>query len=110
MTGNIVAFGYEAEGFGSDDVSMFEITPQGKIIWNAKIQVPYVGMLHDFAVTEKHIVFYVIPLAIDEAQIEDGGIHWSWDGQSRPTSASCAAAATARTCNGSRARRAAPRT
>ncbi len=78
MTGNMVAFGYEAEGFGSKTVSIFEITPQGKMVWNAKIQVPYVGMLHDFAVTEKHIVFYVIPLAIDEKQMQEGGIHWSW--------------------------------
>jgi carotenoid cleavage dioxygenase-like enzyme len=79
-TGNLVAFGYEADGFGSDAVSMFEITPQGKIIWNAKVHVPYVGMLHDFAVTEHHIVLYVMPLAMDQAQLKDGGIHWSWDG------------------------------
>jgi carotenoid cleavage dioxygenase-like enzyme len=78
MTGNMVAFGYEAEGFGSKTVSIFEFTPQGKMVWNAKIQVPYVGMLHDFAVTEKHVVFYVIPLAIDEKQMQEGGIHWSW--------------------------------
>lgn len=83
-SGNLVAFGYEAEGFGSNVVSVFEITAEGKVIWNAKIQVPYVGLLHDFAVTEKHIVFYVIPLAFDEAQMQRGGIHWSWDG-SRPT-------------------------
>jgi carotenoid cleavage dioxygenase len=30
------------------------------------------------------VVFYVIPLAFDEAQMRDGGIHWSWDG-SKPT-------------------------
>jgi carotenoid cleavage dioxygenase-like enzyme len=83
-TGNMIAFGYEAEGHGSDVVSMFEITPQGKIVWNAKIQVPYVGMLHDFAVTQNHIVFYVIPLAFDEAQMARGSIHWSWDG-TKPT-------------------------
>jgi carotenoid cleavage dioxygenase len=41
-------------------------------------------MLHDFAVTQKHVVFYVIPLAFDEAQLQSGGIHWSWDG-TRPT-------------------------
>ena len=40
---------------------------------------PYVGMLHDFAVTENFIVFYVIPLQFDQAQIERGGIHWSWN-------------------------------
>jgi carotenoid cleavage dioxygenase len=84
MTGNMVAFGYEAEGFASDVVSMFEITPQGKIIWNAKVHVPYVGMLHDFAVTEKHIVLYVIPMALDEAQMKSGGPHWSWD-STKPT-------------------------
>jgi len=78
-TGNMVAFGYEAEGHGSDVVSMFEITPGGRIVWDAKVQVPYVGMLHDFAVTQNYIVLYVIPLAIDEAQMARGGIHWSWD-------------------------------
>ena len=83
-TGNMVAFGYESEGLASNVVSMFEITPQGKMAWNAKVQVPYVGMLHDFAVTEKHIVFYVMPLAIDEAQMKDGGPHWSWDA-AKPT-------------------------
>jgi carotenoid cleavage dioxygenase len=83
-TGNMVAFGYEAEGHGSDVVSMFEITPQGEITWNAKIRVPYVGMLHDFAVTTNHIVFYVIPMTMDEQQMRNGGIHWSWDG-TRPT-------------------------
>jgi len=80
----LVAFGYEATGHGSDDVSIFEITPQGKVVWNAMIKVPYVGMLHDFAVTKNHVVFYVIPLAIDEQQMKNGGIHWSWDG-TKPT-------------------------
>jgi carotenoid cleavage dioxygenase len=84
VTGNMVAFGYEATGFGSRDVSAFEITPQGEIVWSAMVEVPYVGMLHDFAVTEKHIVFYVIPLAFDLPQMESGGIHWSWD-PSKPT-------------------------
>jgi carotenoid cleavage dioxygenase len=83
-SGNLLAFGYESDGFGSNVVSAFEVTPQGKVIWNAKIQVPYVGLLHDFAVTQKHIAFYVIPLAFDEAQLQRGGIHWSWDG-TRPT-------------------------
>ena len=69
-TGNMVAFGYEAEGHGSDVVTMFEFTPQGRKVWDAKIQVPYVGMLHDFAVTENYIVFYVIPMAIDQAQMD----------------------------------------
>lgn len=78
-TGDIIAFGYEARGFGTDDVNVFQITPQGKMVWSAWIKVPYVSMIHDFAVTQKHIVFYVMPLAFDEQQIKNGGIHWSWN-------------------------------
>ena len=83
-TGNMVAFGYEAKGFGTDDINVFEYTPQGKRIWSAWIKVPYIGMLHDFAVTQKHVIFYVIPLAFDLEQMKRGGIHWSWDG-TKPT-------------------------
>jgi carotenoid cleavage dioxygenase-like enzyme len=79
VTGNIVAFGYEADGFGSDAVSIFEITPAGKIPWSAKIKAPYVGMLHDFSVTENYIAFYAHPLTIDYDQMKSGGIHWSWN-------------------------------
>ena len=78
-TGNIVAFGYESEGFGSDIVTAFEITPAGKKIWEAKVKVPYVGMLHDFAVTDNYVILYVIPMAMDKEQLAKGGIHWSWD-------------------------------
>jgi carotenoid cleavage dioxygenase len=83
-SGNLVAFGYEARGFGSDEVNVFEYTPAGKRIWNAWVKVPYVGMLHDFAVTRRHVVFYVVPLAFDEEQMKRGGIHWSWD-NTKPT-------------------------
>ncbi len=83
-TGNMVAFGYEATGLGADDVSVFEFTPGGRLVWNTMIKVPYVGMLHDFAVTERHIVFYVIPMVFDDEQMRNGGIHWAWD-DSKPT-------------------------
>jgi carotenoid cleavage dioxygenase-like enzyme len=82
-TGNLVAFGYEAKGHGSDDVNVFEFTPAGRKVWDAWVKVPYVGMLHDFAVTQNFIVLYVIPLAFDAEQMARGGIHWSWNsGQS----------------------------
>jgi carotenoid cleavage dioxygenase-like enzyme len=83
-TGNIVAFGYEAEGFGSDVVAVFELDKgTGRKIWEARIKVPYVGLLHDFGVTENHIVLYVVPLAMDMEQMQRGGVHWSWDATRR---------------------------
>jgi carotenoid cleavage dioxygenase len=83
VTGNIVAFGYEADGFGSDVVAVFEIDKDGNKVWEARIQVPYVGLLHDFAVTENHVLFFVIPLAIDYEQMKAGGVHWSWQGDKK---------------------------
>jgi carotenoid cleavage dioxygenase-like enzyme len=79
VTGNMIAFGYEARGFGSDVVSVFEIDKQGKKVWGTEFKVPYVGLLHDFAVTENHIAFFVVPISIDHEQMKRGGIHWSWD-------------------------------
>ena len=77
-SGNLIGFGYEAKGFNTNDVNVFEFTPQGKKVWDVWVKVPYVGMLHDFAVTENYIVLYVIPMKIDLEQMEKGGIHWSW--------------------------------
>lgn len=78
-SGNLVGFGYEARGFGSDAIAAFEISPQGTKVWEAEVQMPYVSSLHDFAVTENHLIFFVTPLAIDHEQMRRGGIHWSWD-------------------------------
>jgi len=79
VTGNLVAFGYEARGFGSDTIAIFEIDPLGRKVWSAEVTMPYVSSIHDFAVTENHIAFFLTPLAIDPEQMRRGGIHWSWD-------------------------------
>jgi carotenoid cleavage dioxygenase len=106
-TGNIVAFGYEARGFGSDAIAVFEIDRAGRKVWGAEVRMPFVSSVHDFAVTENHIAFFLIPLAIDHEQMRRGGIHWSWDkDRKKATWDSCAVMEMARTCAGSRARRA----
>jgi carotenoid cleavage dioxygenase-like enzyme len=78
-TGEMIGFGYEAKGFGSDDIAVYAIDKDGNISWEAWIKVPYVGMVHDFAVTQKHIAFLVIPMAYDLAQMKAEGVHFSWD-------------------------------
>jgi carotenoid cleavage dioxygenase len=84
VTGNLVAYGYEAKEFGSNDINLFEITPKGKVVWNVWVKAPYTGMLHDYAVTEKYIAFLCIPLAFNKDGIPLGEVHWAWDG-SLPT-------------------------
>lgn len=79
VSGNIVGFGYEAGGFGSDSLAVFELDPSGRKVWSVEVRTPYVSMLHDFAVTEHHVAFFLTPLVIDHEQMRRGGIHWSWD-------------------------------
>ena len=79
-TGNLLAFGYEARGLGSSDINVFEVDTKGKTIWQAWVKAPYCSEIHDYAVTEKHIVFLVYPLAyLGEELMKKGGVHWGWD-------------------------------
>ena len=83
-TGEMIAFGYEAKGFGSNDIEVVSVNPQGKVTWSAWVKSPYTCMIHDFAVTERHIAFLAIPLAFNKDGIPRGEVHWAWDGALSP--------------------------
>ncbi len=84
-TGDLISFGYEAKGFATDDIYVFQADAKdGHIKWDAWVKAPYIGMIHDFAATDKHIIFLACPLAINMAQMKAGGVHWAWD-SSMPT-------------------------
>ena len=78
-TGELIAFGYEARGLATDDVNVFSVDKSGRTNWSAWIKVPYAGMLHDFGVTQKHILFYVQPMTTNMDIIRAGGPHFAWD-------------------------------
>lgn len=80
QTGDLISFGYEAKGFGTRDIYVFQADAKdGHIKWHAWVQAPYLGMIHDFAVTEQHILFLAVPLAFNEKNIKNGGVAWAWD-------------------------------
>jgi carotenoid cleavage dioxygenase-like enzyme len=78
-TGEMVSFGYEARGLDTDDVMVFSADPKGHITWRVWIKVPYVGMIHDFAVTEKYIAFLCLPMATNVERMKEGYVHFAWD-------------------------------
>ena len=83
-TGELLAFGYEASGEGSTDVAVLTISRDGRLTDETWIKVPYAGMIHDFAVTQKHVAFLVTPMITDVEGMKQGRIHFSWD-SSLPT-------------------------
>lgn len=78
-TGEMIGFGYEAKGPGTKDVYVYSVSPEGEINWEAWIEQPHCSELHDFAVTDRHVAFLVIPLAYSQELIDRGGPHWLYD-------------------------------
>lgn len=80
QTGDMIGFGYSAKGFGSRDIYVYQADAKtGQIKWDAWVQAPYLGMIHDFVVSENYIIFLQVPLAFNEANIKKGGVIWAWD-------------------------------
>jgi carotenoid cleavage dioxygenase-like enzyme len=78
-TGGLISFGYEATGFLSKDIEVFEADAAGQITWQVMVEAPYAGMMHDFCVTEDYIVLYLTNMAADAEQIAAGGVHFRYD-------------------------------
>ena len=60
MTGEMIAYGYQAKGTLSKDIAVYTITPQGHIVKEVWLQSPYLGIIHDIAITQKHVIIPVI--------------------------------------------------
>lgn len=76
--GNLLAFGYEAGGVASRDMVYYEFTADGRKLREIWVTSPYAGMVHDFAVTERFVVFPVLPATADLDRIKAGGRHFEW--------------------------------
>jgi len=79
VNGEMVGFGYEAKGEASRDIACYAIDKTGKVSWQAWIEAPYAGLIHDFAITQNYIAFLVIPMAVNVEQMTREGVHFAWD-------------------------------
>lgn len=78
-TGGLIGYGYEASGFLSKEINVYEADRNGVIFWSVTVEAPYAGMMHDFCVTQDYIVHYLTNMAADPAQIAAGGVHFRYD-------------------------------
>ena len=79
LTGEYIGFGYEANGLLSKDIFVFSADRTGEVNWSVTVQAPYAGMMHDFVVTQDHIVLYLTNMVADMDLIRRGGVHFSYD-------------------------------
>ena len=83
-TGEMVGIAYEAKGLASRDVACYAFDREGRKTWEAWIQVPYAGMIHDFAITRSYLAILVVPMVTDVERMKAGHVHFAWD-SSLPT-------------------------
>jgi carotenoid cleavage dioxygenase len=80
VTGEMIMFGYEVEGDGSTPMMVTTEDRDGNLTREDWFEPPYVGMVHDFAITEDYILFPVMPTTMVPERLAAGGDHWMWDG------------------------------
>ena len=84
VSGEMVAYGYQAKGDLSDDVVFWRIGADGRVVGETWIKAPYAGIMHDIALTRDHIILPVIPMVATRERLEAGEPMWDWNG-SYPT-------------------------
>jgi carotenoid cleavage dioxygenase len=79
VTGDMVAFGYEATGLASDDLWIGTLDKTGRVKHEVRTKVPYVSVIHDMALTQKHILIPFGGYVTSPERLRAGKIHWGWD-------------------------------
>ncbi len=79
VTGEMIAFGYEASGLASRDVFLASLNPAGEVTWEVSFEVPYTSMLHDMCITERHVIIPGGGCVTSLDRLHDGKLHWAWD-------------------------------
>ncbi|MDQ0315709.1 carotenoid oxygenase family protein [Amorphus orientalis] len=74
-TGDLFAIAYDP---GSPDVQVRRIDPSGRLADNFAVRLPASSMIHDFVLTEKHVVLLVGPAIFDFEAAQRGGPILAW--------------------------------
>jgi carotenoid cleavage dioxygenase-like enzyme len=79
VSGEMISHGYEARGLATRDVALQVISPDGALVREEFFLAPYVSFMHDWAVTEHHLVFPLMPTTTDLERLRQGGAHWVFE-------------------------------
>ena len=79
ISGEMVAFGYEATGLATDDLWVYTLDKSGTVKHEIRIKVPYVSVVHDMAITQKHVLIPFGGYTTSLERLQAGKIHWGWD-------------------------------
>ena len=76
VTGELHLFG---TGFVPPYLTYHRVTADGRLLDSRPVGVPGPTMMHDFAITEHHIVWMDLPVVFDAGLAGRGGMPYHWD-------------------------------
>lgn len=79
LTGELIFFGYSAGGPLTPTMSYGTLASDGRMARFERFEAPYCAMVHDFIVTERHVLFPVLPLVGDLPRAMRGGPAFAWE-------------------------------
>jgi carotenoid cleavage dioxygenase-like enzyme len=79
LTGEMVCYGYEATGLETNDVFLYTINKNGDVTREVRFKVPYISMVHDIGLTQKHVIIPVYGFVTSMERLKEGKVHWGWD-------------------------------
>ena len=78
-TGEMLFFGYMADGMFSEAMSYQAVDSAGVLTRSERFDAPFASMVHDFIVTDEHVVFPIFPVTASLARAMGGGPPLAWD-------------------------------
>lgn len=77
--GEMLFFGYNADGMISEHMSFHVADRDGNLIRSETFKAPYAAMVHDFMVTREHVIFPIMPLTGSLERAMSGGPVYAWE-------------------------------
>jgi len=80
VTGEMVWFGYSIGDMPFTNTVSYGVTDKaGQVVRRDNFEAPYSSMVHDFMVTDRHVLFPILPLSGDLQRVMNGGPAYAWE-------------------------------
>jgi carotenoid cleavage dioxygenase-like enzyme len=79
VTGEMVFFGYNAAGPFTPTLSFGSVNASGMVTRFDRFEAPYASMVHDFIVTENHLLFPILPITGSMERARNGRPPYAWE-------------------------------
>lgn len=79
VSGDMLFFGYNAAGPLTPAISFGVLGADGVLLRHERFEAPYASMVHDFIVTERHVLFPILPLTGSMERARSGRPPYAWE-------------------------------